>query len=191
MRYLFTVLWWCAALILGTASGVHAQSSAYDLVLQGGRVIDPETGLDGIRDVAMNAGRIVGISESPLQGETRIDVSSLVVAPGFIDLHTHSPTPLGQHYQVLDGVTTALAAAAKLKEGGRRAMVALDHVKSKEKLTKSLELLRGSFVRFYDPQLLAQVRLQLGVVALQTARPDLVARTSTTRRSSSEVVRST
>jgi hypothetical protein len=97
-----------ASIAFTSTADENAASSAYDLVLGGGRVIDPETGLDGIRDVAMNAGRIVAISESPLQGDTRMDVSSLVVAPGFIDLHTHSPTPLGQHYQVLDGVTTAL-----------------------------------------------------------------------------------
>jgi N-acyl-D-aspartate/D-glutamate deacylase len=90
-------------------------------VLSGGRVIDPETGLDAVRDVGVKDGRIAAISESPLQANVRIDVSSLVVAPGFIDLHTHSPTPLGQHYQVLDGVTTALeleAGAYPVREYG-------------------------------------------------------------------------
>jgi N-acyl-D-aspartate/D-glutamate deacylase len=83
-------------------------STRYDVVLIGGRVIDPETGLDDLRNVGLVKGAIKAISTQPLSGETRIDVSGLVVAPGFIDLHTHSPTPLGQHYQLLDGVTTAL-----------------------------------------------------------------------------------
>ncbi|MBT5196869.1 MAG: D-glutamate deacylase, partial [Gammaproteobacteria bacterium] len=80
----------------------------YSVVLAGGRVVDPESGLDAIRHVGLQDGRIVRISEQPLEGDEVIDVSSLVVSPGFIDIHSHTPTPLGQDYQVRDGVTTAL-----------------------------------------------------------------------------------
>jgi N-acyl-D-aspartate/D-glutamate deacylase len=80
----------------------------YTYVLAGGRVIDPETGLDAIRNIGVKDGVISKISDAPLQGIETIDVSSLVVSPGFIDIHSHTPTPLGQKYQVLDGVTTAL-----------------------------------------------------------------------------------
>jgi len=84
------------------------QGADYDLVLRGGRVIDPESGRDGIFQVGVAGGRIAAISEEPLQGSEILEVSGLVVAPGFIDLHTHSPTPLGFRYQALDGVTTSL-----------------------------------------------------------------------------------
>lgn len=80
----------------------------YELVLSGGRVIDPETGLDAKRDVAIENGRIVAVSEGPLKAAERLDVSGLLVSPGFIDLHNHSPTPLSQRYQAFDGVTTSL-----------------------------------------------------------------------------------
>ena len=79
-----------------------------ELVLRGGRVMDPETGLDGLRDVAIDRGRIVAISPLPLAGERVVDVRGRVVAPGFIDLHRHDMTPLGQRFQVRDGVTTGL-----------------------------------------------------------------------------------
>ncbi len=90
------------------AAKTEAPTGGYDLVLTGGRVIDPDSGLDATRDVAIEDGHIAAISPEPLVGRETLDVSGLVVAPGFIDLHSHSPTPLGQHYQLLDGVTTAL-----------------------------------------------------------------------------------
>lgn len=80
----------------------------YDWVIAGGRVIDPETGLDALRHVGIRNGRIAALSETPLAGQHVLDARGHVVAPGFIDLHTHSPTRLGDTYQVQDGVTTAL-----------------------------------------------------------------------------------
>jgi N-acyl-D-aspartate/D-glutamate deacylase len=80
----------------------------YDLVLSGGRVIDPETGLDAIRNVGISAGEIVRITSESIEGATIIDASGSVVAPGFIDVHSHTPTLLGQHANILDGITTQL-----------------------------------------------------------------------------------
>ena len=87
-------------------SGVAAQS--YDLVLSGGRVMDPESGLDAVRHVGIRGGTLEAISESPLDGVTVVDVSGLVVAPGFVDLHAHGQDLYSSQLQARDGVTTAL-----------------------------------------------------------------------------------
>jgi len=89
-----------------------AAVEAYPLVINNGRVIDPETGLDGIRHVGVSEGRIAVVSKTPLSGSVQLDASGLVVAPGFIDIHSHSLTPLGQQRNVLDGVTTQLETEA-------------------------------------------------------------------------------
>jgi dihydroorotase-like cyclic amidohydrolase len=80
----------------------------YDIVLRGGRVIDPESMLDGHRNVAINGRTVVAVAEGELDAATIIDVSGLVVAPGFIDLHSHAQTLAGRRLQAHDGVTTAL-----------------------------------------------------------------------------------
>jgi cytosine/adenosine deaminase-related metal-dependent hydrolase len=79
-----------------------------DLVLTGARVIDPETGLDAVRAVGVTDGRIVAVSETAPPARETWDVSGLVLAPGFIDLHSHAQTVTGLRLQALDGVTTAL-----------------------------------------------------------------------------------
>jgi len=86
-----------------------AQSNiVYDIVLVNGRVIDPETKLDTIKNVGILNNRIAQISSGPLEGKETINVSGLVVAPGFIDLHVHGRSNVEQEYQLHDGVTTAL-----------------------------------------------------------------------------------
>ena len=80
----------------------------YDLVLSGGRVIDPETKLDAVRNVGILQNRIAEISIQPLRGRETVDVTGMVVSPGFIDLHVHGRSNQEQEYQVHDGVTTAL-----------------------------------------------------------------------------------
>ncbi len=80
----------------------------YDLVLEGGRVMDPETGLDAVRNVGVRDGKIASISASPLNGKRTINASGLVVAPGFIDLHQHGQGLSSQRVKAFDGVTTAL-----------------------------------------------------------------------------------
>lgn len=70
--------------------------------------MDPETGLDSIRDVGIIGDKIAEISSDDLQGMQVINVTGHVVAPGFIDLHVHGMTNKAHVYQARDGVTTAL-----------------------------------------------------------------------------------
>jgi dihydroorotase len=93
-------------LLLLISAPVLAQT--YDVVLANGRVIDPETNLDAIRNVGLNGGRIAVISSSPLTGRTTVNVKGLVVTAGFIDLHSHGQNAENYAYKARDGVTTAL-----------------------------------------------------------------------------------
>ena len=95
---------WLLSLLM--SAPVLAQT--YDVVLANGRVIDPETNLDAIRNVGVNSGRIAAISASPLTGRTTVDAKGLVVTAGFIDLHSHGQDAENYAYKARDGVTTAL-----------------------------------------------------------------------------------
>ncbi|MBK5291415.1 MAG: amidohydrolase family protein, partial [Acidobacteriia bacterium] len=84
----------------------HAQT--YDTVIAGGRVMDPESGLDAVRFVGISDGKVRVVSQAPLSGRITLQAQGLVVAPGFIDLHWHGKEPAMGRYQVMDGVTSAL-----------------------------------------------------------------------------------
>lgn len=85
-----------------------AASPNYDLVIKGGRVLDPETGLDAVRDIGINGNRITRVSATALTGTHTLDARGLVVAPGFIDLHQHGQDDASGILKAFDGVTTAL-----------------------------------------------------------------------------------
>ena len=93
---------------LATLPESGAQETPFDVVLAGGRVVDPESRLDAIRHVGVRGSRIAAISTTPLKGKVTVDASGLVVAPGFIDPHSHDQTLAGNRFQARDGVTTAL-----------------------------------------------------------------------------------
>ena len=96
MRFLF----WLVPTLLG--------AQTYDVVLQRGRVVDPASGLDAVRSLGITGKKIAAISAHPLRGKVEINTAGLVVAPGFIDLHSHGQTPENYRYKAMDGVTTAL-----------------------------------------------------------------------------------
>jgi len=93
--------------IISVANG-QSNPVEYDIVIIGGRVIDPETKLDAIKNVGIIQNRIAHISSEPMKGKQTISATGLVVAPGFIDLHVHGRTNKEQEYQLHDGLTTAL-----------------------------------------------------------------------------------
>jgi N-acyl-D-aspartate/D-glutamate deacylase len=93
-------------LALLLASFAFAQQ--YDLVLEGGRVMDPESGLDATRNLGITNGKIARISSDPLVGKRVLSVKNLVVAPGFIDLHQHAQDNDSGRVKAFDGVTSAL-----------------------------------------------------------------------------------
>jgi N-acyl-D-aspartate/D-glutamate deacylase len=103
MRNLFLI-----SLLVAATTLVAAQQQPYDVVIEGGRVMDPETGLDAIRMVGIRDGKIARISATSLTGHRVIRAAGLVVAPGFIDLHQHGQDLPSQHVKAFDGVTTAL-----------------------------------------------------------------------------------
>jgi N-acyl-D-aspartate/D-glutamate deacylase len=85
-----------------------AFAQQYDLVLEGGRVMDPESGLDATRNLGITNGKIARISSDPLLGKRVLSVKNLVVAPGFIDLHQHAQDNDSGRVKAFDGVTSAL-----------------------------------------------------------------------------------
>jgi N-acyl-D-aspartate/D-glutamate deacylase len=94
---------------VSTVRGHVAQPAApFDFVLARGRVMDPESGLDGVRHIGIRGSQIAAVSATPLVGKFTLDVAGLVVAPGFIDPHAHAQTYEGNQFQARDGVTTAL-----------------------------------------------------------------------------------
>ena len=97
MRFLLTFLF-----------AMAASAQPYDLIIRNGRVLDPATGLDAVRTIAIGSGKIAAVSTRPLDGRRVIDARGLTVTPGFIDLHSHGQTPENYAFKAMDGVTTAL-----------------------------------------------------------------------------------
>jgi dihydroorotase len=100
--------------LIGAAAGAvlftripNALAATYDLIIKGGRVIDPSIGLDAVRDVAILGGRIAAVAASIADDATEtIEARDKIVAPGLIDIHTHAGRDAGAPALALrDGVT--------------------------------------------------------------------------------------
>lgn len=99
----------CAGALWAGAFAVSSPAAPqYDIVIAGGRVMDPASGTDRAADVGIRSGKIVTTSGHGLAGKLRLDATGKVVAPGFLDIlsNTH---PEGDRYKVMDGVTTVLS----------------------------------------------------------------------------------
>jgi N-acyl-D-aspartate/D-glutamate deacylase len=101
-----TLTW--VTLSIADKANSEVANEKYDVVIANGRVMDPESGLDAVRNVGIRGGKIRAISAGALQGKTTIDAKGLVVAPGFIDLHQHGQDAENYAAKAADGVTTAL-----------------------------------------------------------------------------------
>jgi hypothetical protein len=95
-------------IVLGIFTVTAAQAADYDLVILNGRVMDPETTLDAVRNVGIRGGKIAAITTEKIRGEETIDATGHVVAPGFIDTHWHAVDPFGRKIGLRDGVTTGM-----------------------------------------------------------------------------------
>ena len=108
---------------------MEASAAGWDLVLRGGRVIDPESGLDAVGDVALAGGRIAAVGTGLTARDSRcdLDVTGQVVTAGFIDLHSHVSDLGGLRLQALDGVTTALELEAGVSPVALAYRLAAEH----------------------------------------------------------------
>ena len=98
------------ALTILTCAGlaIPALAQDYDLVINNGRVIDPETLFDDVANVGIKDGRIVEISKKALEGTETVDATGQIVAPGFIDTHFHFQMPVGYSLGLRDGLTSSI-----------------------------------------------------------------------------------
>jgi len=150
----FWGVWRLAILLCCVQSPLLQAVEDYDLVIDGGRVIDPETHMDAVRSVGIRNGRIEAISEAALEGRERLDASGLVVAPGFINLHSHSVAAPGYRLELLDGVTTVLEL-----EAGRFPVPRREHATNAAALTHYGASVGHAWIRMsvIDPEGLREV----------------------------------
>ena len=96
-----------AAALVSRVPDAFAQGATYDLIIRGGRVIDPSLRIDAILDVAIAQGRIAAVESGIAgSGEETIDARGALVVPGLIDIHTHAArTREGPGLMLSDGVT--------------------------------------------------------------------------------------
>lgn len=99
----------CAAsALLTTGCNNGGAQEPFDVVIMNGRVMDPETNFDAVRNVGIRDGQIVTITEDAIDGVETIDATGHVISPGFIDTEQHGLRPWGIKVNLRDGVTTQM-----------------------------------------------------------------------------------
>lgn len=88
----------------------------YDVVINNGRVMDPETNLDAMRNVGIKDGKILIVTAKSLQGKEIIDATDHVVCPGFIEAHQHATDPFSRKVNLRDGLTTMMDFEAGVRD---------------------------------------------------------------------------
>lgn len=96
------------SLILNALAVPALFAQDYDLVITGGRVMDPETTFDAVANLGVKDGRIAIITQQKISGRETIEADGLVVAPGFIDTHYHATDVFASKMALRDGVTTGM-----------------------------------------------------------------------------------
>jgi dihydroorotase len=108
-----------AAAVVRASGHLSAQGRGFDLLIRGGRVIDPASNVDGVRDVAIAGGRIASVGRDLAAGSAEIiDARGKLVVPGLIDIHTHAGRSAdGPGLLLKDGVTGWIDAGSQGAEG--------------------------------------------------------------------------
>lgn len=108
MKSFFTTILAMLVVVGTLITAPTAEAQTYDIAIMNGRVIDPETMLDAVRNVGIKNGRIATITTRKISGKETIDATGLVVAPGFIDTQFHGLDPFATKMGLRDGMTTGL-----------------------------------------------------------------------------------
>ncbi len=103
--------------VMATAISPPVVAETYDVVINNGRVMDPETHFDGVRNVGIKDGKIVAITADAIKGEETINAKGHVVAPGFIEGHQHATDPFSRRVNLRDGLTTQMDFEAGAGDG--------------------------------------------------------------------------
>ena len=109
----------CTVFLAACLAASSVAATDYDVVILNGRVMDPETNFDGIRNVGVKDGSIAIITEEKMSGRETIDASGHVVALGFIEGHQHATDPFSRKVNLRDGLTTMMDFEAGARDIGK------------------------------------------------------------------------
>ena len=108
MKKLFLILFSVLTCFLSTSA--QTTTPLYDIVVKGGRVIDPKNGIDQVIDIAVKQGKIVKVEKNINGADAKqvVDATDLIVAPGLIDLHSHVFAGTQPDHYLSDGLSALM-----------------------------------------------------------------------------------